>query len=86
MLYNCLAVTVRNDRVYQGNRFQFSTTTAVAAAAAIIIIISIPYRLSRTLLLLLLLINYYLCEFLLFSLPYTPEGSGPNHGPRAQQG
>ena len=46
MLYNCLAVTVRNDRVYQGNRFQFSTTTAVAAAA-IIIIISIPYRLSR---------------------------------------
>ena len=27
-----------------------------------------------------------LCEFLLFSLLYTPEGPGPNHGPRAQQG
>lgn len=57
----------------------------------LLLLLSYPFLIdsagySALLLLLLLLINYYLCEFLLFSLPYTPEGSGPNHGPRAQQG
>ena len=56
----------------------------------LLLLLSYPFLIDSAgysaLLLLLLLINYYLCEFLLFSLPYTPEGSGPNHGPRAQQG
>lgn len=44
-VYNCVAVIVRNDPVYQGNRFQFTAATAVAAVA--IIIMCIPYRLMQ---------------------------------------